>query len=79
MDLTSGQVHVYDICIVYRKFEIPGIESAKKKSKGMFSSIGATKQGLEMGNSCFAKGMPGTMAQFIVAPRWGPFVNALEA
>ena len=37
------------------------------------------KQGLEMGNSCFAKGIPGTMAQFIVAPRWAPFVNTLEA
>ena len=76
MDLTIGQV--YMIFVRYRKFEIPGIESAKKKSKGMFSSTGATKQGLEMGNSCFAKSMPGTMAQFIVAPRWAPFVNALE-
>lgn len=45
----------------------------------MFSSIGPTKQGLEMGNSCFVKGIPSTMAQFIVAPRWAPFVNTLEA
>lgn len=58
---------------------ITGIESAKKKSKGMFSSIGPTKQGLETGNCCFAKGIPGSMAQFVVAPRWAPSVNMLEA
>ena len=61
--------------------EIPGVESTKEKSKGIFRSIGPLKQDLERGNSCFAKGIQGTMhmAQFIVAPRWAPFVTTLEA
>jgi len=37
-----------------------------------------TKQHLEMGNPCFPKGLPGTMAQFIVASRWPPFLNKVE-
>ena len=50
------------------------IESAKKKSKGMFSSTGPTKQGFAVGNSCFTKGIPGPMAQFIMALRWASFM-----
>ena len=41
----------------------------------MYSLIGPTKQRLEMGNSCFPKGLPGTMAQFIVASRWSPVIH----
>lgn len=37
-----------------------------------------TKQHLEMGNPCFPKGLPGTMAQFIVTSRWPPFLNKEE-
>ena len=44
----------------------------------MFSSTGPTKQGFEVGNSCFTKGIPGLMAQFIMALRWAPFFNSLE-
>ena len=40
-----------------RIFKIPGIETAKKKSKGMFSLIGPTKQGFQVENSCFRKGI----------------------
>ena len=45
----------------------------------MFSLTGPTKQGFEVGNSCFTKGIPGPMAQFSMALRWAPFFNLLEA
>ena len=40
MTWSNKWASVYD-----RLFEIPGVESTKKKSEGMFSSIGPTKTG----------------------------------
>ena len=45
----------------------------------MFSSLGPTEQSLEMGNCCFKKSLPGTMAQLSMAFRWPSLVNTLEA
>lgn len=52
-------------------FKVPGIESAAKERKEMFSLIGPTKQDLARG-----KGIPGAFTQFTVALRWRPLVNS---